>query len=438
MPHTLLVDPPASIRQDPSITPEGFILVDLEIQAGVIRTIRASGGGLAEASSDLSLPNSVPVFDLDHQQVWPCFVDLHTHLDKGHIWPRCPNPTGTFNQALEATHTDRQQHWKPEDLYRRMQFGLQCSYAHGTQAIRTHLDALEGQAEISLEVLTRLRQEWQDRLILQAVALVPLEVYLTSVGETLADQFAEIGFGVLGGVAFPHPDLEAQIARVIELAHERQLDLDFHTDESGNPQDRTLYAVAQAVVRHQFPGRVICGHCCSLAVQSPAVASETLDCVAAAGIGIVSLPLCNLYLQDRNPGHTPTWRGVTLLHEIQQRGIPVSLASDNCRDPFHGFGDHDVFEVFNLSTRIAHLDTPYSTWPRSVTSTPADQMGLAHRARIGVGYSADLIVFHARYFSELLSRPQADRIVLRKGHPIDTTLPDYRDLDSLFHQGTRS
>jgi hypothetical protein len=23
----------------------------------------------------------------------PCFVDMHTHLDKGHIWPRSPNPT---------------------------------------------------------------------------------------------------------------------------------------------------------------------------------------------------------------------------------------------------------------------------------------------------------------------------------------------------------
>jgi cytosine deaminase len=31
-----------------------------------------------------------------------------------------------------------------------------------------------------------------------------------------------------------------------------------------------------------------------------------------------------------------------------------------------------------------------------------------------------------------LSRPQADRIVLRQGRPIDTTLPDYRELDDLM------
>jgi cytosine deaminase len=31
--------------------------------------------------------------------------------------------------------------------------------------------------------------------------------------------------------------------------------------------------------------------------------------------------------------------------------------------------------------------------------------------------------------SEMLSRGQADRVVLRGGKPIDTSLPDYRQLD---------
>lgn len=43
-----------------------------------------------------------------------------------------------------------------------------------------------------------------------------------------------------------------------------------------------------------------------------------------------------------------------------------------------------------------------------------------------------LILFKARNFSELLSRSQRDRIVLRQGIEIDTTLPDYRELDDLL------
>ena len=45
---------------------------------------------------------------------------------------------------------------------------------------------------------------------------------------------------------------------------------------------------------------------------------------------------------------------------------------------------------------------------------------------------ADLLVLKARNYSELLSRSQFDRAVLRNGRGIDTTVPDYRMLDDLM------
>jgi cytosine/creatinine deaminase len=41
-----------------------------------------------------------PLVDMGGAMVFPCFVDMHTHLDKGHIWPRASNPDGTFMGAL--------------------------------------------------------------------------------------------------------------------------------------------------------------------------------------------------------------------------------------------------------------------------------------------------------------------------------------------------
>ncbi len=61
-------------------------------------------------------------------------------------------------------------------------------------------------------------------------------------------------------------------------------------------------------------------------------------------------------------------------------------------------------------------------------------MGLPNLGRIAVGLPADLILFKARNFSELLSRAQGDRTVLRQGKVIDTTLPDYRELDDLLQE----
>ena len=427
---------PASILEMKSIAPStstvattgtdnNFCLVDVEIAAGAIAQVIPAGTKPVSSSGD------IPVVDLQGGLVWPCFVDMHTHLDKGHIWERSPNPDGTFASAIEAVRADAQKNWNADDVYRRMEFGLKCSYAHGTKAIRTHIDSAGEQGTVSLEVFEALQAEWGDRLILQAVSLVSLDYFLTPAGEKLADRIAQIG-GILGGVAYINTDLDKQLDRVFALAKERNLNLDFHTDDNDDPDSVTLQQVAKTAIRHQFSGQIICGHCCSLAVQPSDVVTEILALVKAANIGIVSLPMCNLYLQDRQSQATPRWRGVTLLHELKTAGILVAVASDNCRDPFYGFGDHDVLEVFNMAVRIAHLDRPWGDWPCAVTKTPADLMGLPNLGRIAVVLPAYLILFKARNFSELLSRAQGDRTVLRQGREIDTTLPDYRELDDLL------
>ena len=414
---------PVSLLENESFSPqtaEGLTLVNLEINDGNINRI----------TSTIPPEDNIPVIDLKKKLVFPCFIDMHTHLDKGHSWQRCPNHDGTFDSALKMVLEDSRREWRLEDVYRRMEFGVKCSYAHGTAAIRTHIDSFGQQAQISLTALGELQRQWAGKITLQAVSLVSLDYYQTSEGAALADKIAEFG-GILGGVAYTNPDLQAQIDITFKLAQERGLNLDFHLDENGDPDSTCLAAIARTAIKEQFSGQIICGHCCSLAVQSPEIIQETLNLVKNAGIAIVSLPMCNLYLQDRQEEKTPFWRGTTKVKEMKKAGIPVAFASDNCRDPFYGFGDHDGLEVFTQAVRIAHLDTPYADWVNSVTLTPANLLGLPHLGRIKTGLEANLLIFKARYFSELLSRPQWDRLVIRRGLSIDTTLPDYQELDDL-------
>jgi cytosine deaminase len=417
IPAAFLTDLPAGV----AVSPDRLAVVDVAIRDTRIAAVVAAGES----------EGGVDAVDLRHSQVWPCLIDAHTHLDKGHTWERAPNPDGTFGGALRTVVADRTAHWSAEDVRRRMDFGLRCSWAHGTKAIRTHLDSFGPQAAITWPVFEGLRKEWAGRIELQAVSLVALQIFGTAEGQELADRVAAAG-GILGAVTHTSPEIDALLDRVLDLAAERGLAVDFHCDESGDIGARALAHIARAVRRRRFSGRVVCGHCCSLAVQPPDVVAKTLDLTAEAGIGVISLPMCNLYLQDRVPGRTPRWRGVTLLHELAARGVPVALASDNCRDAFYGFGDHDTLEVFREATRICHLDRPYGDWPCAVTTTPADLMGLAGGGRIGPGLPADLVLFEGRTWSELLSRPQANRVVLRHGRAIERRLPDYRDLDDLL------
>jgi cytosine deaminase len=412
---------PASVMGEPG---GALRRVDIEIANGRIAAIRNAGA---------SPPG--PGHDLDDGLVLPAFVDLHTHLDKGHIWPRKANPDGTWMGALNAVIEDRTRNWAAADVERRFEFALRCAYAHGTAAIRTHIDSSPPQHEISWALFERMRERWAGRIELQAVALFPPDDALDAATlDTIARRTKSAG-GMLGGAVRVHPESRMIMRRLVEAAGALGLDLDLHCDETGDPQSSALLHLAESVIETGYSGRVLAGHCCVLAAQDEATAMATVERVAAADIAIVSLPMCNMYLQDRAAPHTPRWRGVTLLNEFKAAGVPVAIASDNTRDPFYAYGDLDCIEVFREGARILHFDHPQTDawdWVRSVTAAPAEIGGFAHRGTITLGAPADLVLCRARTWTELLSRPQSDRTVLRAGKAIDTTLPDYRELDDLM------
>ncbi len=74
VPVCLIQDTPKTITADD----DGLARLDIEVQNGEINSIaKPRSESLASAS-----------IDLDGSLVWPCFADIHTHIDKGHIWPR--------------------------------------------------------------------------------------------------------------------------------------------------------------------------------------------------------------------------------------------------------------------------------------------------------------------------------------------------------------
>src|ERR1700733_3308972 len=121
---------PAAVLDGPAAPAdgEGLIRLDLRLTDGRIAAIAPAG----------TAPEGI---DLEQGQVWPCFVDGHVHLDKTQTWPRQPNPDGTHAGAKAAVIADRTGHYSEADIEPRFEFGLGSAYAHGTAAIRTHLDS---------------------------------------------------------------------------------------------------------------------------------------------------------------------------------------------------------------------------------------------------------------------------------------------------------
>jgi len=421
--------PSCLVGPDHGFTPydrdDAVLLLDVLVENGRIARIAPAGAASGDAGARV---------DLRRRQLWPMLIDVHTHLDRGHTVVRAPNATGTFADALRAVAADRPRSTH-EDLLARMNFGLRCAYAHGVSAIRTHLDSVPQQAGLSWPAFREMRAEWAGRIALQGVSLLPIDFFREPWGEQLAALVKESG-GVLGAVTraaagghgSPLDDLDALLDRLFELAARHDLDIDLHVDETDDPGAAVLPHVARAALRHRYHGRVLCGHCCSLAVQPDEQADRTLDLLAEAKVAVVTLPTVNLYLQDRGSGRTPRWRGVTLVHEMRRRGIPVAVAGDNCRDYFYAYGDHDMVDTFRQAVRILHLDHPMAEAPALVAPIPAAIAKLSDHGRIAVGAPARLIIFNARSLNEIVSRPQSDRIVIDHGRRSSARVPDYSEL----------
>lgn len=403
---------------------EGTVLVDLLVENGKLARVQLQGIVHDDAAR----------VDLGGRQVWPTLIDIHTHLDKCHTVARSPNADGTFHNARLAAMADRP-NWTKADLRRRMEFGLRCAHAHGVSAIRTHIDTYPETAERSWSVVRELREEWRDRIDIQAVSLCPIDLLRDEFGDQVAAIVSRSG-GLLGGVTrgalgnhgAPAANIDALLDRLFALAGRYDLDVDLHVDETLDPAAATLPFIARAALRNGYRGRVVCGHCCSLSTQSAAEIDRTLDLLARADIAIVTLPTVNMYLQDRQQGRTPRRRGVTVVHEMVGRGIRVAAAGDNCRDSFYAYGDHDVVDTFRQSVRILDFDHPLRQAPALVGATPAQIGRFDGHGRLSPQTPARLIIFNARTINEIVSRPHSDRLVVVHGKRLDAQVPEYAEL----------
>lgn len=415
---------PAAMLSPPegSGAADGLLAAELHLRGGRIVGVQAPGSG--------PLPEGAAVRDLQGGIILPGLVNCHTHIDKGQVAARSPNPDGSFAMALTVAAEDAARHDRIDDLVSRAEFQLRAAHAHGTVALRSHVDADPDRFDRRFDALVGLRAAWAGRL---AVQLCPFAGQDAPEGwiAHLAGRAGE-GGGALSLFVQDRPGLDAFLDHAVDVAGRQGLDLDFHADETTDPASNATARIVAAVRRAGFDRRVTVGHGVALSGHAPDALARTLEAMAQAGVALVALPQCNAHLMGRRPGATPRLRGLAPVHEARAAGVRVALASDNARDPFHAYGDLDMVELWRDAIRFGQLDHPVGDWPAAIGPVPAGIMGLPEGTGcIAAGGVADLILLSARNWSEFGARPADGRIVLRAGRPIDTTPPDWRDLDAL-------
>ncbi|WP_246660521.1 amidohydrolase family protein [Nitratireductor sp. XY-223] len=341
--------------------------------------------------------------------VLPLMSDIHVHLDKTYTVDRTGSGAASLFDAIDRMDADKAL-WTPQDIRARAARALEKAYAHGVSVMRSHVDWTEPDVPMAWSVLNELAQEWRGRIHLQVVALCPLDL-IAEAGEPIAARAGADG-GVLGAFVYRNDNLAEKMRRVFLLADRNDLELDFHVDEGLEYEARGFEAIVAEAEKRGGGRQVLCGHVCSLALRAPEDIARLVARAAAAKIGLVSLPTTNSYLQDRNSGRTPRFRGLAPIKEARAAGMDVFLASDNVADVFYPYGDYDPFDVLRAGVMAAQLEP--GDWLDAISGSAARWCG-AEAGDLAVGAKADFLRFDATDLRDLVSRLGAPREVWRDG-----------------------
>jgi cytosine deaminase len=167
---------------------------------------------------------------------------------------------------------------------------------------------------------------------------------------------------------------------------------------------------------------VTVGHVCALSAADQPYADEVIAACVRNDVTVVSNPVTNLVIQGRGDRGLVR-RGTTRVREFIAAGANVAFGQDCVQDGFYPFGRGDMLEVALISAHAAHLATADEqlTALKAITSAPARSWRLGDDYGVHAGARADLQVYTAPTWSEVLRLQDPPRAVWSRGRLVART-----------------
>lgn len=401
----------SSFAQMPSTLLRQATIVHGAVTDGPLDVLMVDGVVSATGVS-LTAPPETSTIELDGHLLLPAAVEPHAHLDKAFLAERVENRTGDLIGAIDAMIAlgDRITF---DDIVERSERAARLMAANGYVAVRTHADTTEYNGLLNVEALVEVRRRVADVIDVEIVALTgePVVGPAGATHRSLLRAALDAGADLVGGC--PHLEssgtIEAATDVFLEIAVDAGVGIDLHTDETLDAQVMGLEYLAAQVLAG-FPHRVTASHCVSLGQRDAAEQQRIAELVAAAGIGVVTLPHTNLWLGGR--GRQPVPRGLTAVDALRAAGVVVAAGADNLQDPFNPMGRACPFETASLMVLVAH-DLPGVAWD-TVSAASRQVLGLP-AVTIEAGSPADFVVVPGTSLRQAIAEGPTPRRVFRRG-----------------------
>jgi cytosine deaminase len=391
-----------------------------------------SDGRVDTVAPDLS--DGDRVVDAGGSLVAPGFVDCHVHLDKALIADSLPpNDSGTLEEAIATVHA-RKADYTVADVRDRAIRAIEMHVERGCTRLRSHVDVDTVGELVPFEGVQAAREACADIADVQLVAF-PQEGILSDPGtDSLLDRALGAGADAVGGMPDNErtdADTRRHVDVCLDLAHEYDVPVDMHVDETDDPSARSLEYLAARTLDEGFEGRVTAGHTCALAAYDEPHARRVIDLVAEAGISAVTNPGTNLLLQGRADQH-PRRRGITRVDQLREAGVTVAAGQDCIRDGFYPYGRASMIETALLTAHAAHLQTPAErrvAW-EMVAGAAAEIVDVEYGIREGVTATFNVFPDGVETRTDALRHGGAPAVVVHEGRVVAE-----RHVGSTLHRG---
>jgi cytosine/creatinine deaminase len=376
--------------------------VDLGIAAGrIVATSEASGP--ARETRDVA-----------GRLVTPGLVEAHIHLDKVLLTDRVSGAAETAAEAIRLTGQAKRG-FTVDDIAARARRVLDLAVPAGTTAMRAHVevDPIVGLA--GMEAMLPLKREYAPAIDIQLCAFAQEGILQSPGTEALLRRALEMGADLIGGCPYNDSDAERHTEIVFALAREFDVDADFHIDFADEPEHLHVRGIVRQTERIGWQGRVAVGHLTEMTALPAAEQAALTAELARAGIGVISLPLTDLYLMGRRDERNVR-RGLAPIRRLLEAGVPVALASNNIRNPFTPIGTADPAHLTFVGAVAAHMGTPelMRELVATVTTHPARILNLREYGWVA-GCRADLVVWECERLEEIVMALPSRRLVLKAG-----------------------
>ncbi|AJY74476.1 amidohydrolase family protein [Paenibacillus beijingensis] len=355
--------------------------------------------------------------DLQGRVLLPGFVDVHMHLDKAYSISHVRNRSGTLLEAIENYRSVAPSFSKETIRSRIVKTALQAA-SFGSATLRSHLDVpIHLGRDIAFRTIEAALEARELVSGFIDIQYFPMYFYEPGIERELSEFASEtlrMGIDGVGGAPHLSADPIANIEWAFQLALAFDRPIDLHSDESDDPSVKTIDTYCDHVLQNGYAGKATAGHLCSLSAMDQNEADRLIAKMAEAGVGAVTLPAVNLYLQGRGDKGNVR-RGVTRVRELSEAGVPVAAASDNIQDPFHPFGRGDMLQIGLMTAYAAHLarEEDIGHVLRMLTHVPAAIAGLQSYG-VAAGNPASFVVIDALSAEELFQELPATRWVYNK------------------------